>query len=578
MTRLSVTNVGLSSLTYSTAATYSRAQFPVRGGAFLIAPEDRAAFDTFMKTKLGRSSCGSGYDCYDFINNSGVYLWQIEPGAKLVWQDFTQPLVASKYVEMSGQLPVAMRIDYAPPKVAVVAGTTQMHSILTQANLDDIETTTSCKSGTFTLNKAVGCTLTETDVVSGNRLVTTSFNNVWVDDSPASCSSFVAKLQNFATAIANTQTGGNIILFGDSITLGEQCTAAKGALLGRAGTGLAMYGSTVNDSDTNPFIIRYPSNLLSQYGDIPLNFASGNVKAWDRLTSTTDLYSTTYSDGTKGNTLRRLMTQEQAGTKCSNHKDSNVVGAASAAGCDSTANTTATGDYRDVFAYGRYLNDKRNGVIFYSPGNNPSTNPTKSHMKLILGTLVAVPPFLVEQVFNNLEISRASPIVASVGGSPSIVQGTYEYHYKLDGTDQYTVPRTIPAVFVPDDVANFSFPALVGHLRGVLTSSVDVTPMGLGTGTSTLHASDGEGVAATDTFPVVAYAGCTPPYNGTCRGVWTTTTTGYAPTFQQVNETNTTVSTAMLPESTFTAAHRQAFVRKILKGYDNGTGYIAQLG
>lgn len=583
VTRLSVSGIGTVGLAYSTAATYPRNEFPIRGGAFVIAPEDRAAFDNFMRSSLGRSSCGSGSDCYDFINNNGVYLWQIEPGAKLVWQDYTQPLVAGKYVENTGDLPVAMRIDYAPPKVAVVAGTTQMSAILAQANLDDLENTASCKTGTFTLTKAVGCILSETDVNTNNRLVTTSFDNVWVDlASPSSCSTFVGKLQNFATSIANTQTGGNIIMFGDSISVGEQCSTARGALLGRSGTGLTMYGSTINDSDSAPFIIRYPANLLSQYGDLPLNFASGSVKGWDRLAGTTDLYSTTYTSGTTGNTLRRLMTQEISGPFCSNHKDTAVTGGVSTAGCD---DMSTSGDFRDVYAYGRYLNNKRNGVIFYSPGNNPTTNPTKAHMKLILGTLIAVPPFLVEQVFNNVEVTRSNPIVAAIGGSPSIVQGTYEYHYKTDGTDQFTVPRTIPTVFLPDDVANWSFPALIGHLRGIATSSIDTTVLALGAGTSTLHASNGEGTASTDTFPSVIYSGCTPPYDGSCRGVWTTVATGLAPAFQEVKEGNTAVTSAMLPESGFAATnastgrtYRDEFVRKVLKGYDNGSGYIAQLG
>ncbi|MDQ3336229.1 MAG: hypothetical protein M4D80_13760 [Myxococcota bacterium] len=590
--RLAVTNIGTPSLTYSTATpaatgTYSRDQFPVRASAFVIAPEDRVKFDNFMKSSAGRTTCGSGNDCYDFINNNGVFLYEVLPGAKFVWQDYTQPLVSGKYVENANTLPVALRIDYQPPKVAVIPGTTMLSAVLANANLDDIETTASCKAGTFTVANKIGCQLTEADVVLSNRLVSSSFNNAWVDlSSPASCSNFMTKLQTFATSVVSTTNGGNIIMFGDSIDVAEQCATSRGALLGRVGTGLTMHGSSVNDSDGSPYIIRYPSNVLAQYGDLPLNFASGSVKAWDRVGGGNDLYNTLYTSGTGGNTLRRLMTQEvSGGTFCSNHRDTGAVGAVSAAGCDSTANNTSPGDFRDAFAYGRYLNNRRHGIIFYSPGQNPNTNPTKSHMKLILGTMIAVPPFLVDQVFTNIEVTRSSPIVAAIGGTPSIVQGTYEYHYKTDGTDQFPVPRTIPTVFTPDDVANFSFPALIGHLRGVATASVDVTPTDLGVGTSTMNASTGEGSAATDTFPPVVYAGCAPPYDGTCRGVWTTTTTGATPAFQQVNEGNTAVSALMLPEATFAATnvytgrtYRADFVRKILKGYDNGVGFVPQLG
>lgn len=592
--RLTVNNVGLASLSYTTAATYARDQFSVRGGAFVIAPEDRTLFDNFMKTQAGRSSCGSGTDCYNFFSNNGLFLYEIQPGAKLVWQDYTQPLSGGRYAENIGALPVAMRIDYAPPKVAVVPGTTMLGAILDAANLNDIQTTAGCKTGSFDFPNRIGCQLTEADVVTNNRLVTSVFDNAWVDlASPSSCSSFAAKLQLFATSLFGVRNGGNIIMFGDSINVAEQCAAARGALLGRAGTGLAMHGSSVNDSDATPYIIRYPSNLLAQYGDLPLNFASGSVKAWDRVTGTTDLYSLTYrppslgGTSTGGNTLRRLMTQEVVGTFCSNHNDSRVTGGVSPGTCDSGADNTTSADFRDAFAYGRYLNDKRNGLIFYSPGQNPNTNPVKSHMKLILGTLLAVPPFLVDQVFNNVEVARSSPIVASIGGTSSKVQGTYEYRYKEQGTPptQFPVPRTLPTVFVPDDVANWSFPAMLGHLRGVSTASIGVTASNLNVGTSTLHAASGEGTGSADTFPAVNYVGCSRPFDGTCRAVWTTTTTGVTPTSQQVRDGNTAVSTLMLPEAGFAntdpntgRTYRDEFMRKILRGYDNGTGYVAMLG
>ncbi len=568
--RLTLTNPGTSSATLTTAATYSRQQFPVRGGAFVIAPDDRAAFDAFHKTQLGRTCGTSGQDCYDFRD---VHLYEVDPTAKFVWQDYTQPLTASKYYERSTQLPVAMRIDYAAPKIALVDGNL-LRNFMATANLDDFDTGT-CRNGTLAA-RVVGCVMSEADI-QGNYLASGGFNWLWLDlNNSSSCTSTMGKLRTFLTAVtaaAGTAfTAGNVMFLNTAIEMfAEQCAGDKGTL-GRTGTGLAVSNSSVNEGTTEPMINRYPANLFSQFGDLPLNFSAGAVTNWGRVAGTTSLYSAMYD--TAPVTLRRLMTRENAAdTRCTNRKDIGLVNATSTAACDNTANTTSA-DVVDLYTYGRYQNNKNNGLVFYSPGNNLTPSGQQAQLRMVLSSMIATPPFTVEQVFTSTEVTRASPVVAVVSGADAIVQGSYEYHYKtVDGVTQYQVPNRIPGVYVPDDVAGFTFPVFKGHLRATTASSITTTAGTLSAGSVLFDAgADGK-------IPPVAFTGCSTNFDGSCRTVWTTLAGGLKPDSYFVHEGNhATVGAAMLPGSGFTETHRRTFIQRILKGYDDGTGYVSALG
>ncbi len=576
--RLTIANAGTGSATLTTATTYSRQQFPIRGGGFVIAPDDRAAFAAFIKTQAGRTCGTSGLDCYNFKD---VNIYEIDPTAKLVWQDFTQPLTAGRYAQFDAQLPVAMRVDYAPPKISLVDGNL-LRSFMAAANLDDFDSNASCKTGTVAAGR-VGCLMTEADIQNGN-LTSGTFNWLWLDvNNSTGCTSSMTRIRSFMTAVSGTFTAGNVMFFNSAISgFAEQCTGDKGTL-GLAGTGLAVSNSAINEQTNEPMINRYPSNLFSQFGDLPLNFSSGAVTNWGRVAGTVNLYSTTYD--TAPVTLRRLMTRENtAGTACKNRKDLNVSGYASAATCDDTSNNTSA-DVTELYAYGRYLNNKNNGLVFYSPGNNLTPSGQAAQLRMVLSAIIAMPPFTVEQVFNSIEITRSSPIIATVNGVGALVQGTYVYNFLTTDGVQRQVPRQVPGVYVPDDIANFTFPALLGHIRATQTTSVGTTAENLNDGTTAeivLDASLGEGAGAGNTFPTVNYAGCSLPYDGTCRAIFTTTTPGSLPTSQVVHQSNTTVSNLMLPQpatgAQFSTTDRENFVRRILKGWDDGTGLVPAIG
>jgi len=67
-------------LTPSAAWTYSKKEFPLRGGAFVIAPEDRARFNNLFR-RTGEFASFAGNANYDF---SAVDLYEVANGAKFV--------------------------------------------------------------------------------------------------------------------------------------------------------------------------------------------------------------------------------------------------------------------------------------------------------------------------------------------------------------------------------------------------------------------------------------------------------------------------------------------------------------
>lgn len=542
---------------------YTRNEFPIRGGAFVIAPENRAAFETFWKKRRGVGNCGqTGVDCYDFRQ---VRLYDVDPTAVLAWQDFMQPQVNGRHPIYKSQLPVAMRVDYAPPRVARITAGNAMINWLSAANMNDPATNTlTCKTGaTFIPADAISCDLDEADVLV-DRLQ--NFNWAWFNISSNTCGPTAQKLRTFLTAVDQVYTAGNVMFSDSGITVAE-CAGYQ--MMGGT-SGLALQSTGINETTSQPLIIRYPNNLFSQYGDLPMDFAQGAVGYWKRVSGTTSLYSSAFD--LPPSTLKRLMTRENTSANnptCANHDDTGVVGAASPANCDSTENAT-NADIDDAFAYARFENNPENGLVFYSPGQNLTQNNQAAQLKMVLSSLIATPPFTVEQVFTNTEVSRSQPVVATIGNTEAIVQGSYEYNYVTKNNIQYPVPRSIPGVYVRDDVATFTFPAQLGHMRAVSTGSIGTTGQSLSAGTVLFD-------AATN-IPPVTYSGCSAPFLGDCRTVFTTTAGGRNPEIVHVNTQNVGTLGPVMLDSTFTTAEQTTFIQRILQGYDDGTGFRAALG
>jgi hypothetical protein len=584
--------------TWGSSGSYQKNEFPVRGGAFLIAPADVPAFKTaWAKRPTGRTGCGAtaSANCYDFTN---VQLYQIDASAHVAWQDFTQSKVNGEYVRYDNQLPVAMKIDYPPPRVAEI-GSQGLANWLSSANLNDLAAA-GCENGqSFSPSDAVGCSVSESDVLS-DKLITAGFTWAWVNINSTSCTT-VGKLRTFLTAIKDTYTAGNVMLSNNAIAMAEGCTTdtgGKGLLGGSAG--LAYSNSSMNESASAPIIVHYPSHLFAQFGDLPLNFASGTVTYWSRVNATTgaNLYDPAFS--ATPSFLHRLMTQEGPASSgnplCTNHNDLGTVGATSPATCNDAASGAVgaggtTADVNDLFAYGRYMNQRANGILYYSPGNNVDQNPQQAQLRMILSALVATPPLTVYEVITRAEITRAAPVPATINGTKALVQGSYEYSYiTLYGKD-YAVPRAIPGLFTHDDIGIFTFPVQRGHMRAIATSAFDASATSLNKQTALFDAASA--------IPTATFTGCTTLFRGACRTLFTSNRTGVAPANVMIDEshvsttiykTDGTASTlgavlapSLIGDTSQSAlvADQKVLIDRILAGYDiNGDGslYISALG
>ncbi|HET7500575.1 MAG TPA: hypothetical protein VFK02_06210 [Kofleriaceae bacterium] len=157
-----------------------------------------------------------------------------------------------------------------------------------------------------------------------------------------------------------------------------------------------------------------------------------------------------------------------------------------------------------------------------------------------------------------IEVSRASPVIATINAQSALVQGTF--------APATGVPSAITSV---DTVASFKFPSIKGHMRARLASTITTTGTTYGSDTVVFDAG------AIGNIPGVNFTGCTAG-NGTCRNVFTTTTapesTGvrFHPTAVQLNDANASAIGALIaPASVVTgigATQWQTIVRTVLAG------------
>jgi hypothetical protein len=177
---------------------------------------------------------------------------------------------------------------------------------------------------------------------------------------------------------------------------------------------------------------------------------------------------------------------------------------------------------------------------------------------------------------SNSEISRATPVIASVNNQSCLVQGTLSY-----GTGS---AKTITSAA---DLAAFEFPFNEGHLRARRASSVVVAQSGalgdsFASGTIELDAANG--------IPTVSTAGCSKTANGgflsSCRNVFTNTnatpatgTTTYPTMVDLKDSTAATIGSLIAPTTivgAMTTANYQTLIGRVLRGTANGT--VAKLG
>ena len=518
--------------------SYSKKELPIRGSAFLISggdgdgdgTADRTEFNTFWTTygngSAGRS-CGIS-DCYQFTD---VRLYEIQDGASLAYRNH----LLSGGTNVAGA-PVAVTITYQPPRIArVEPGGAVSASWLGAANLND-QATSGCETGVFTPSDAVWCEVTEAQVRE-NRLVTGGFGWAWMDGGNAfsSCSGVLKKVRVFLEGVPGTWGAGNVMANDTKLEQIEKCVNYQ--LLGQQGaiTGSLNPGNVVNETDNQPFLVRYPSNLFLQFGDVPLDFASSSVAHWE--TDAAHKYQSIFS-GTS-NTLKRLVSREAQKTTsnsvCADNNDDgdiadsgevphskDIYPNANAGTCD-VATSGGAGDKEDMIAYARHTNTALNGIIFYTGGNQVS-NKT-SHLRMILNSILAVPSGGVTITSTSSgEVARSTPVV------PQLDLGSGAFDAVVQGTTVYETPASSPKQVITDaDIATFEYPYRKGHMRARNASTSTIV---LDAGCSSTVGGSFACPAGTGGIPstTTTYTGgCTFPKsasNADCRTVFTSVARG----------------------------------------------------
>ena len=151
------------------------------------------------------------------------------------------------------------------------------------------------------------------------------------------------------------------------------------------------------------------------------------------------------------------------------------------------------------------------------------------------------------------EMSRAAPIIATLGTARYLVQGTYD--------TQFATKTTLTTA----NASTWQFKYITGHMRARLASSITTSASKFDTGTSLFDAKD--------ELPAVKNSGCA-ALDGSCRKIFTNTnadpTSGGAtfhPTTVTLSDSSSSTVgprvTAPLA-GTWTSTHHQAITRAIL--------------
>jgi hypothetical protein len=508
------------------AARYEYQQFPIRGSAFLIAPDDRVAFNAFWTTEVVPAPADTAYDFRQ------VDLYELPPGAWLAYQEFHKPLGAT-WEAITGA-PVAMRLDYAPPRIAKLSGGPS-DAWLAAAKLNQRATNPDCLTAPFVPSDAVFCDITKAQVGAG-RLNTADIDWAWMDAGGFSCAD-VAQFATFMTAHGG-RPGKNILFMEASISDVEACPGQE--VMGARG-GLATKSSAV----AGPYIQRFPANVLTQWGDLPADFAQGAVCGW-------------YSNGSgagyapKG-TLVRLATKD-TGSDCANNKSTTA--------CDTLA------DDIDLLAYARHDDRPENGLAVYAPGNNLTQAGNRAHLRSVFNAMIAMPETSgsVGRA-TTIDIARATPIVATLDGGASVVlQGSFDYT---------TPPPPRPSYAGAADDASFVFPYTLGHFRAIETEDVGETATDFDALPPLFDA------AAAGVIPTADPAGCgAAAFSASCRTVFTHVATGANPARVVFDHTNAAALQPLLQgTAALTLPEVESLIARVLAGVPDGSGgYRSALG
>lgn len=163
------------------------------------------------------------------------------------------------------------------------------------------------------------------------------------------------------------------------------------------------------------------------------------------------------------------------------------------------------------------------------------------------------------------EVSRATPVIATISSRSVIVQGTYEYPL-----------RTRFKIDTVADLSTFRFPYIQGHLRASALAQFNATAINFTGRTGTNEVFD-----AATLLPAANLASCT-PFTSTCRSVFTTLVGGANPVTVPFTTANSAAIGAKITDGLtgFTATEWTTLVSRIVAGRQSipGGPFTPKLG
>lgn len=330
------------------------------------------------------------------------------------------------------------------------------------------------------------------DQVLADGLTTGGFKVAWVPSFDLRASTLVtARQQQFIDKLSAFADAGGSLLFQDGAigamegwgTMSGMTYTATGATVSSyqtAGAGIVPNGTTGtwdNGADTELTKGQDYSDPAAQFGGIVWTGIGGSKYNWKPR------YDFAYQPG-----VRRMVYSDDTSNPDFDNWD------------------FATWRYKD--------NDDTKGVIFYLGGFNWRRN-TASGFRVMLNTLF----FDNRQpvVYDLVEVSRSSPIVAAVNGSEAHFQGTVEVRVPQNAGDPAPVAPTFGGA---SSAARFEFPFHHGHLRAVPVSAISSTA----TNFDDLDASAIFDSGDAGMIPDPNVNGCGQHFTSGCRTVFTVTT------------------------------------------------------
>jgi len=359
----------------------------------------------------------------------------------------------------------------------------------------------------------------------------------------AECASVTSYEGDYNGGVADTR---GVPQFQTCLDNGAGACAATGTPWGieRAPTSATTTSNSRNCSDPNLVagskcvFYSYPGDSFAQTGDYSWSAVTGHTQTWLPNAAVSSIYKPG---------VVPLISEVASLDTTKIVTPSPYTGSASAA--QTAARPMIVSDLTT-----RSVKDNTAGKanILYLAGHDQRTSVAGT--RVMLETLLQLGISTLPPIVTVVEVSRNSPIAATIDGNASIVQGTFEFVTSSSTT------ITVPTFSADSDSATFRFPFTHGHLRARTTGSITTTASGFNMGTAVFDAAGG--------IPDANYVGCSTYYTALCRTVFTTTTQGTVPPMHYLQQSEA-ATLGPLMGAGLTSGNQELVIERVLAGDDS---------